>query len=326
MLQQTRVDTVLRYFDRFLKRFPNINTLANARSETVLKHWEGLGYYRRVLNLHRAAQVVRDAGHGLPTTSEGFANLPGVGKYTAAAIASIALGERIAAVDGNVARVVARLFAIEEDVLASGGRRRVEALADQLISARRPGDFNEAWMDLGSLVCKPRSPECPRCPLRTNCAALELGLTGSIPNRDARRRLLPKQLDLVAAVLMCGDRMFVERRPPGGLWAGLWAFPCIDHSASVTASTALRRLVRAYGMKVIGKPHQAGVLEHRLTHRAVTFHVVVGSVAEASVPESNGLGRWVTLRGFARLSVSTAHRRVLRTAMRTLEVPPPGTY
>ena len=319
MLQQTRVETVLDYFDRFLRRFPTINILANARSETVLKHWEGLGYYRRVLNLHRAARIIRNAGYGLPTTAVDFECLPGVGKYTAAAIASIALGERIAAVDGNVARVIARLFAIEEDVLTSAGRRRVEAVADQLVPVNRPGDFNQAWMDLGSLVCKPRSPDCPHCPLRTHCAALELGLTDSIPNRDVRRRLRPMPMNLVAAVLRCRGRMLVQQASPGGLWAGLWAFPSAECPADGTVTGAFRRLVRGCGVKLIGKPLQAGVLEHRLTHRAITFRVIVATVAESRLAATDSGVRWVTPAAFAKLSVSTAHRRVFKKAASVMD-------
>ncbi|MCH7849578.1 MAG: A/G-specific adenine glycosylase, partial [Planctomycetes bacterium] len=181
MLQQTRVDTVLNYYERFLKRFPDVPALARASREVVLKHWEGLGYYRRVVHLHEAAKQLAADGAAIPNSSHELRRLPGVGPYLAAAIASIAFGERAAAVDGNVARVISRLMGVTDDVQSGPGRRTIQSLADQLIPPGRPGDFNQAWMDLGSAVCTSRSPDCDACPLSGECVALATGMTDELP-------------------------------------------------------------------------------------------------------------------------------------------------
>ncbi|RME41626.1 MAG: A/G-specific adenine glycosylase, partial [Planctomycetota bacterium] len=192
MLQQTRVETVIRYYERFLRRFPDVNRLAAARHDTLLKYWEGLGYYRRALHMHEAARRIVKEGNGLPASAEAWRRLPGIGEYTAAAVASIAFGEPVAAVDGNVARVLARLFGVTDAVAPSEGRRRIRGIADRLVSPSRPGDFNQAWMDLGSMVCTPRGPRCDVCPLASCCrSAHRVETVGRLPRRG-RHRPLPE--------------------------------------------------------------------------------------------------------------------------------------
>jgi A/G-specific adenine glycosylase len=326
MLQQTRVDTVLPYYARFLKRFPAPRRLAAASHDAVLKQWEGLGYYRRALNLHRAAKVVRDRYDGvMPESARELRMLPGIGEYTAAAIASIAYGERVAAVDGNVARVLARLFGVTHDVLSSRGRRQFAGLAQQLIPRHRPGDFNQAWMDLGSAVCTPQGPDCPNCPLFRVCIHANTGTKRVLPVRGARKASDVPRVDLVTAVFVHDGRLLACRRPVGGLWSGLWEFPSDSLNGAGDAAATVRSLARRERLRMNGRPRFVATVGRRLTHRAISFHVVVCDVEPRANPTGDDSRRWVTVVGLKRLSLSAAHHSVLRAAMESLEARMAGT-
>lgn len=315
MLQQTRVETVVKYYERFLRRFPDLAALAGADHEDVLKHWEGLGYYRRILHLHRAAQIIHDRGGGIPSTAVELRALPGVGEYTAAAIASIAFNERAAAVDGNVARVIARLFGVSNDCLAPAGRARIRHLASQLLPRTRPGDFNQALMDLGSTVCTPQSPDCPRCPLARVCVAVNTNRAHALPVRGAGRNKKPLEVRSVVGIFFHDAKMLVRCRPTGGLWSGLWEFPNAELSTRSAPWRRLHHLATEHGLTVIGQPHKAGIVRHQLTHRALTFHVFAATVEPDDDAEAKDTSlRWVSAPGFRKLSVSTAHRRVFEAA------------
>jgi A/G-specific adenine glycosylase len=210
MLQQTRVAAAIPYYERFLARFPDVQALARARIDDVLARWSGLGYYRRARHLHAAARIV--AREGFPRTEAQWRELPGVGPYAAAAISSIAFGERAAAVDGNVVRVLSRLHATTGPV---------RDLARAWLSPRAPGDHNQAIMELGATVCTPRAPSCPRCPLSSSCAGRRA--PGSYPAPRARPRAREERLD-VALILRAG-RVQLVRREPRGLLAGMWELP-----------------------------------------------------------------------------------------------------
>ena len=315
MLQQTRVETVMPFYERFMRRFPDVESLAGAREQTVLKLWEGLGYYRRIHHLHRAAKLLHKRAESVPTCANELRSLPGVGEYTAAAIASIAYGEPVAAVDGNVARVIARLFGVRDDVLSSRGRKRIERLAGELVSPSRPGDFNQAWMDLGSTVCTPRSPSCDRCPLRSVCVAADADCTDSLPVRGVNGAKRPREMRMVVGILVDGKRMLVRRRPPGGLWPSLWEFPGEEIATQRAAPRWLRGALKRYGLSPIGRLRSAGVVTHQLTHRSIIFHPYVGNVQSATPVDSEPEPmRWVTVKGFEKLSVSRAHRKVFKAA------------
>lgn len=227
MLQQTRVETVVPYFERFLLRFPTPQALAAASEEEALELWSGLGYYRRVRQLQAAARALVAAGGTVPRRSEELARLPGVGPYTAAAIASIAFGEPVPVLDGNVARVVARRLAVAEDPTRAAVRRRLLAAAAELLDPARPGDSNQALMELGATICTPRRPACPRCPLAAGCLAREQGRVDEIPPR--RRRAPPVDLDWCAAIVALGDgRLLFARRPRDEeILPGLWELPTL---------------------------------------------------------------------------------------------------
>jgi A/G-specific adenine glycosylase len=212
MLQQTRVAAVVSYYERFLRRFPDVGTLARARIDTVLTLWSGLGYYRRARHLHAAARILRR--EGFPRTAAAWRRLPGVGPYTAAAVASIAFGEPVAVVDGNVTRVLSRLHALDDG-------RPVTDLAQAWLSPRAPGDFNQAVMELGATVCTPRAPECAGCPLRTACDGKET--PERYPAPRARARPVRERR---AVAFACRDgRVFLTRRNGTGLLAGMWDLP-----------------------------------------------------------------------------------------------------
>jgi A/G-specific adenine glycosylase len=224
MLQQTRVETVVGYYERFLERFPTVEALARARTETVLAAWSGLGYYRRARSLHEAARSVRDRHGGrFPSDREALLGLPGIGAYTAGAIASIAFDRPEPVVDGNVARVFSRLFAIER-------REAMWSIAAALVPERGAGEWNQALMELGALVCVPRRPACGRCPLSSRCRALARGQVDEFPRRA--RRPAPIPVEVVVLAVRRDDRWLLEQRPSRGRMAGLWQLPTIERPAS----------------------------------------------------------------------------------------------
>ena len=309
MLQQTRVETVLAYYEPFLQRFPDVHALARADEQAVLKQWEGLGYYRRALNLHRGAQQLAEAGGTLPDCAAAWAEVAGVGPYVAAAIASIALGEAVAAVDGNVARVIARLFAEPADVRQPAGRRRVGALATQLLAPRRPGDFNQAWMDLGSAVCTPRSPKCGECPLAKSCAAAASDDPTRWPVRAARKAV--PQREVVAVLFARGERFLVRRRPSTGLWAGLWELPWVELADGTAPGRAVRALADALGVHAVGRLGRPVRHTHQLTHRLLRYRAYHVAVAAAEEGGPAGETRWVTRDEWSALSRPTVQRRLV---------------
>lgn len=309
MLQQTRVETVLRYYEPFLARFPTFESLARAGHQDVLKMWEGLGYYRRILHLHRAVQGLYEAGQGIPRSAEGLRLLHGIGAYTSAAIASIAFGEPAAAVDGNVVRVVGRLLGMQETSSASA-RIEIQSQADQLLCKNRPGDFNQAWMDLGSSVCLPRAPRCDCCPLRT-CCAVGLRDGAHLPLSKAKAR--PKSCSMIVGMVLHKDRLLLTRRPEGGLWSGLWEFPSVEGKGN-SARLNLEQFAAAYLLAVPEDAQKIGVVRHQLTHRTISFHVFVTKI-EGPIQRAANSIRWVTQDAFERLPVSTAHRRIHRLWM-----------
>ncbi len=222
MAQQTRLDVVVPYYERWLKRFPTLVVLAAAPEEKVLEAWAGLGYYRRARNLHAAAKAAVAGGGKLPETRAGLRELPGVGPYTAGAVASIAFGERVPCIDGNVIRVASRLLGLRGATTAAH-RRRIEKEAAAWVAASAPGDWNQAMMELGATVCTPRSPRCDACPVVAACAARRLGLQERIP-APAKTKKAPTQAMRFVRVRQAGTTLLV-RNPEKGLLAGMWMLP-----------------------------------------------------------------------------------------------------
>jgi A/G-specific adenine glycosylase len=316
MLQQTRVETVLDYYERFLAKFPSVTSLATAHADRVLKQWEGLGYYRRAQNLQRACILLTETAQDIPTSARALRELPGIGTYTAAAISSIAFGKPEAAVDGNIARIVARLFERPQGITSTRGKGEIQQLADLLLSRSRPGDFNQAWMDLGSSICTPNSPSCERCPLRSNCAAHSQGTVEQHPARDAARSGRVVEMNVVVGLFRHREKLLVKRRPAGGIWSGLWEFPNANtQKRSASNRRLLRQLARDEGLSLEGLPFQVGPLEHRLTHRLIKFDVWIADVEAVGDANSAAQRRWVTERGLSRLTIPTGFRRVYKMSL-----------
>jgi A/G-specific adenine glycosylase len=294
MLQQTQVDTVIPYYQRWLARFPNIRALAAAPLNDVLAIWEGLGYYSRARNLHRAAQrVAADLGGMLPQTVAGLLDLPGIGPYTAGAIASIAFGVDAPALDGNVKRVLARVFDIQSDVKSPAGARALWALAAGLVPHGRAGDYNQALMDLGATVCTPRAPGCDTCPLRELCMARRLGVQLQRPVMPACRPR-PERVYAAAVVTKAG-RVLLGQRPADELLGGLWAFPAAECPISSDMGGGLRHALReGWGIEVnVGA--QVQILFHGFTHFKLILHVFDCDWLAGRVKPGAGPRRWVRL-------------------------------
>lgn len=312
MLQQTQVETVKPFFDRFMAKFPTVRHLAEAELEAVLALWQGLGYYTRARNLHRAAKdVAARPEAALPRTAVALAALPGVGDYTAAAIASICFGERVPVVDGNVARVFARHDRLGDDFRAQPPRR---ALAKRLQPAfdatESPGDLNQAMMELGALVCRPRNPDCAACPLAADCEARKRGEQATYPRRTPKAP--PPVRHAVAVLLRRGGRWLLVRREGEGLLGGLWELPGGAMEEGESPMAAARRLVPARTGVVLGAVEEAREIRHGFSHFTLVLHVLAASaVAGRGRASRGGPVRWVADADLAALPVATAHRRAL---------------
>jgi len=273
MLQQTQVASVLPYYERFLRRFPTLADLASAPLDDVLKVWEGMGYYARARYLHAAARrVMADHEGQLPTSYAALRRLPGFGEYTAGAVASIAFGERAPAVDGNVKRVLARLLAIKDDVSLSVTARRLRAVAADLVPSERPGDFNQALMELGATLCTPTSPRCLLCPIQTECDGLAQGIHESLPVKAPRRER--PHYDVTAAVIRRDDgQLLIAQRKPGAMLGGLWEFPGGKCQPDEALPDCLRREIR----EELGLEIEVGgyltTIKHGYTHFRISLHV-----------------------------------------------------
>lgn len=273
MLQQTQAATVAPYFIRFIHQFPNIEALASAALDEVLKAWEGMGYYGRARNLHRAAHlIVAEHGGQLPRTVKELVKLPGVGRYTAGAIASIAFGEKAPVLDGNVKRVLCRLFAILDDPRAPAAEKRLWELAGSLLprEAARAGAFNEAMMELGATVCTPRSPDCGQCPLKAHCRAHEQGIVESVPVKAARK-LLP-HYDVTAAVIRKRGKVLITQRPPASMLGGLWEFPGGKCHDGETLEACLQREIKEELSIEVEVGESIAAIRHAYSHFRITLH------------------------------------------------------
>lgn len=286
MLQQTRVEAVIPYFHRFLDRFPDIEKLAVANEPDVLAAWSGLGYYSRARLLHRAAKAV--ATSGLPESLEELRALPGVGEYTAAAIGSIALGLPVAAVDGNVLRVVSRITRDASEIGLGATRQRFQAIAQSWMNAARPGDFNQAMMELGATVCLPRSPDCGRCPVAKLCAACAAGTQSQLPVKIRKAEVREAALDVV--VLRRRDRILLVQRSHGEKrLGGFWELPERHVCAGIEAV-------------------RAGAFSHQIVNDRFRVTVWHARPPRGRIPG----GKWFTERDLATTPVTTVTRKALR--------------
>jgi len=312
MLQQTRVETVIPYYERFLARFPDLHSLATADTDDVLGEWAGLGYYGRARNLQTAArQVVEEWGGEMPDDVEGLRSLKGVGRYTAGAVASIAFDRPAPVVDGNVARVLTRLLEIREDVRSAPVMRRLWEEAEALARGRSPGDLNQALMELGATVCTPRSPLCQACPIATHCRARESGDPEAIPVK--RPRAKPKRLEAAAAFLERRGKALAVRRPPRGLLGGLWELPGGELRDQENPEEGLARSIRERVGLTLSGTEELGTVRHVFSHRVLHLHVyrargVSGRVRLAGFDAH----RWLPRDRLAELPQSAVMGKALR--------------
>lgn len=308
MLQQTQVDRVIGFYERFLTRLPTIQALANAQLTEVLSLWRGLGYYSRARNLHQAAQaIVERFGAVMPRSVDDLRSLPGFGRYTAGAVASIAHGLPAPLVDGNVARVFARLFEIE----GAPGEKKREALlwqtAEALVIGPRPGDFNQSLMELGATVCLPSKPQCLLCPVQAWCGALAHGRVSQLP--PPKRATARKKLALAIAVAVRKNTVLLARRNESGLFGGLWEMPSVEIGSEEQGAAAIRRLL---GKRAAIGPEMSAI-DRTLTHRDLRLHLypVVMPASLRHLPQGFVEWAWVALEHTHELGMSSAMQAAL---------------
>ena len=320
MLQQTQVKTVIPYYEKFLKRFPSAGALAKASEHDVLAAWAGLGYYRRARFLHAAAQAIT-AQRAFPRDLEGIRALPGVGDYTAAAVGSIAFGLAAAVVDGNVIRVLARLLALDADPTKGAGAAAIKEAAQALLDAKRPGDFNQAMMELGASLCSPTKPQCPACPLAKHCAAFLAGKPEAYPQLPARAgtRTLFKAVALVVAgkgpqAKVLARPRTAGKKPPAGAAAdrlqGFWAFPEaeLDGDDAAVAEAAATKEAR----KLAGKAASLSGRLPKLRHGITIYDIhLLPFLFTAAAGEPQAGWEWVTLAKLDKLPLAAAEKRLL---------------
>jgi A/G-specific adenine glycosylase len=316
MLQQTQVATVIPYWQRFLARFPDPASLAAAAEQDVLRLWEGLGYYRRARQLHAAAQRIVTYHHGIfPSTYDAVRALPGIGRYTAGAILSIGLDQKLPILEANTIRVLSRLTGYKKDITSTDGRKHLWSIAEQILPDAHSGSFNQALMELGSEICTPKSPACDRCPVAQLCKARQLNLVQKIP-RPAKRPNFEDVTEL-AVIIRHGRKVLLRHCQPGERWAGLWDFPRFA-VATWQMNGQLKRSLVAGTHKLTGLRIEPGdhllTLKHGVTRFRITLHCYAAQLkqhARSEKPASKSI-RWVSIPTLANYPLSTTGRKITR--------------
>jgi A/G-specific adenine glycosylase len=306
MLQQTQVKTVLRYYPAWMRRFPTLRSLAAADLADVLHAWQGLGYYSRARRLQEAARaVVERHGGRMPSSREELLELPGIGEYSAGAVSSIAFGQAEPLVDGNVVRVLTRLFGLRGDPGRAPLKARLWKLARELVPNERPGDFNQALMELGATVCTPRTPRCAECPVARACIARERGLAARLPELPERRAATPVRA--VAVVLRDGPRVLIRRLPADApRWAGLDTFPFVELRDGETPPAAAERAAREVGFRIT-PGERVAIIRHTITRFRITLEVLAATRNQGA-PRAGA--RFVGEKSLAELAMPAPHRKL----------------
>jgi A/G-specific adenine glycosylase len=268
MLQQTQMDRGVAYFQRWIERFPDVRAVAEADEQEILKYWEGLGYYARARNLHRAAKVIVEEFAGcIPCDYDRLGSLPGIGPYTAAAIASVAGNRDIPVIDANVARVFARLFDIDLPVKSREARQRIAGIAEQLLPHGRARVFNQALMDLGGLVCTPKSPRCDMCPISLSCTARQAGTVALRPVTGEGKKIIT--IEKVAGIIRRQDQIFIQQRRADDVWGGLWEFPGGEQAAGPPEAAVVRAIEADTGLTVRVVEPLTTVIHHYTRYKII---------------------------------------------------------
>ena len=313
MLQQTQVATVVPYFLRFIERFPTFSALAEAPQQDVLRLWQGLGYYSRARNLYAAAQrIVREHDGQLPRNVQELQALPGVGRYTAGAVASIAFDCRAPILDGNVMRVLCRIDHVTADPREKWTREELWRRAEEILPQRRCGDFNSALMELGATVCTPRNPKCLVCPVRQHCAARAAGVQEQIP--PPRKREVTPLLRRKIVCVRRGEKYLIEQRPARGRWAGMWQFVTLDGAMAISPASLRKELSLD-----VNHVRPLGAVKHALTHRRYHFDVYVCDFARDGATREPR--RWTSLAELNDYPLPRPHVRVMQM-LTSSQVPP----
>jgi len=314
MLQQTQVSTVIPYYQKFLKAFPTIRYLAKADLSKVLKAWEGLGYYSRARNLHRTSRLVLNHFHGeIPDNLKDLRGLPGIGKYTAGAILSIAYNKETPILDGNVKRVLSRLFTISGNPVRGKTQDLLWHLSESLIPKGFASSFNQGLMDLGAMVCIPKDPQCLRCPLDRLCKGKASGDPEKYPSRIVKKKI--PHIEAIGAVLHRDGKVLLNQRPPKGLLGGLWEFPNwkIEDKRSLRSGLRLRNHIKKeVGMNVQVKG-SIGTFKQTFTHFKLTLYTYYCQA------KGNGKkGKWIAIKKLGQLAMPRIHRRIAETMSSSL--------
>ena len=311
MLQQTQVATVIPYYEKFLKTFPTVRHLTKANLSRVLKVWEGLGYYSRARNLHRASQIILSHFNGkIPDNLKDFLSLPGVGRSTAGAILSIAYNKEAPILDGNVKRVLSRLFAISGDMKENKTEQFLWLLSESLVPKGKAGFFNQGLMDLGAMICTPREPLCTRCPLRNFCKGYLSKKPGSYPLRSVKKKV--PHIEAIAAVIQKNGKVLLRQRPPKGLLGGLWEFP--NWKIEEERRSMLRLRLRNYIKKEMGMnvkvKEPMGIFQQTFSHFELTLHVF-----KCDAIDGSRKGKWILIKNLDHLAMSRIHREIANTIL-----------
>ena len=319
MLQQTRVEVVKAYFERWIERFPTLESLAEAQEEEVIQYWQGLGYYSRARNLLQGVREVSASyGGQVPKTKQEVSGLAGIGDYTSGAILSIAYNKKEPAIDGNVLRVFSRLYCLEEDISLPIVKRQIRELVEREIADDYPGDFNQALMDLGATICIPKVPRCSICPLQQHCLGRAKGLQQQLPIKKKKTPPLPVRL--IAGVLQEGEFFLLRRRPAKGLLAGMWEFPAVEIQAEDDMSVFQKVFFHETGQEI-----ELGTLLfqciHTFSHRKwdISFYHCTGSPGD--IPDDSQI-YWINRDNWGKLSFAGPHRKMAECLLKGRDTKP----
>ena len=312
MLQQTQVKTVIPYYERWIKTLPTIDKLANAPEQKILKLWEGLGYYSRAKNLKKSAKIICKEMNGkLPNTVKNLQNLPGIGRYTAGAISSIAFGLKAPVLDGNVKRVLSRLFCINKNGTTSAFENCLWGKAEDLLPVRRPGDFNQALMELGATVCMPASPICQQCPLRTICKAFLKNKVNEFP--PSKKKISSKKIEVSAGIIIKNKKVYIQQRVKNGLMGGLWEFPGGKREQGESPEECLKREIKEELRVNVVSLNKVMTIKHTYTQFRVTLTVFNCKLQKKQIrPDGCEQWKWVSLSNLKKYPFPAANVKIVK--------------